>query len=238
MTVLCVGCGQSLPERAARGRPARYHGPACRQRARRTRLDLDPGRAALLAVAERAEHAAIALRRAVTTGQDHDAATAELIATATALADRPNATPPQPNPVTDTAAPPRPSVPEPHPQPAGPAQQPSSSVTKKVTKQAANQHPNQPRRPQPIDPDTVRLQRSTDYDLTGTWQVLAGPTDHPITVGTVRRTGLSKQWEARTPALLTISGGPWHTRQDALIHLVLNHQQAATSPHRTARRPR
>jgi hypothetical protein len=29
------------------------------------------------------------------------------------------------------------------------------------------------------DPDTVRLGRSTDYDITGTWQVVAGPTDDP-----------------------------------------------------------
>jgi hypothetical protein len=37
-------------------------------------------------VAQRAEHAAVALRRAVTTGHDYDAATAELLAAATALA--------------------------------------------------------------------------------------------------------------------------------------------------------
>jgi len=40
-----------------------------------------------------AEHAAVALRRAVTTGQDHDAAAAELgLAAATALATPPHAT--------------------------------------------------------------------------------------------------------------------------------------------------
>jgi hypothetical protein len=50
--------------------------------------------------AQRAEHAAIALRRAVTTGQDHDAAAAELLAAATALTtlyDHPNRTPPSPS---------------------------------------------------------------------------------------------------------------------------------------------
>lgn len=40
----------------------------------------------MLAVAERAEYAAVALRRAVTIGQDHDAAVAELLAAAAALA--------------------------------------------------------------------------------------------------------------------------------------------------------
>jgi hypothetical protein len=40
-------------------------------------------------------------------------------------------------------------------------------------------------------------------------------------------TGLGKQREARTPARVAISGGPWRTRQDALVHLVLSHQQVA-----------
>jgi len=69
----------------ARGRPARYHGPACRQRARRARLGVDPERARLLTVAQRAEHAALALRRAVTTDQGHQAAVAQLLAAAEAL---------------------------------------------------------------------------------------------------------------------------------------------------------
>jgi hypothetical protein len=30
--------------------------------------------------------------------------------------------------------------------------------------------------------------------------------------------------EAQTPALVTISGGPWPTRRDALVHLVLDYQ--------------
>lgn len=34
----CSGCGEPLPPPSPRGRPARYHGPACRQRAHRARL--------------------------------------------------------------------------------------------------------------------------------------------------------------------------------------------------------
>jgi len=241
MTVLCVGCGRSLPERKARGRPARYHGPACRQRARRARLGVDLGRAELLAVAERAERAALALRRALTAGMDHDEATAELLAAAATLAtlrNGDNEEPPFPEQasttrdhplttsVTDTAVQLRPA--------AGPAQRSSEHVTKPVTKQTARQHPKQQRR-QPIDPDTVRLERSTDYDITGTWQVMAGQTDDPILIGFVHRSSLSKKWEARTPVLVAISGGPWRTRQDALVHLVLEHQ--ATVSRSSRRRP-
>lgn len=34
----CRGCGEPLPPSSPRGRPAQYHGPACRQRAHRARL--------------------------------------------------------------------------------------------------------------------------------------------------------------------------------------------------------
>jgi hypothetical protein len=42
-------------------------------------------------------------------------------------------------------------------------------------------------------------------------------------------------WEVRTSAQIAISAGPWRTRQDALVHLVLDHQQATAS--RSNRRP-
>jgi len=48
--------------------------------------------------------------------------------------------------------------------------------------------------------------------------------------GSVRCTGPGKQWQALTPARVAISGGPWRTRQDALIQLVLDHQQTGRQP--------
>jgi hypothetical protein len=244
MPGLCIGCGRSLPERQARGRPAHYHGPACRQRARRARLGTDPGRVELLAVAEQAEHAAIALRRALTTGQDHDAAVTELLAAAATLAtmrDHNNEDPPSPEQasttqdgpitksVTATATQPRPAAPAPEPRcpPASPTRRSGERVTKPSHEKEARQN-EQERRPQPIDPNTVRLERSADYDITGTWRAIAGPADDPTLVGFVRRNGLSKKWEARTPVLAAVSGGPWRTRQDALVHLVLDHQATAS----------
>jgi hypothetical protein len=75
MRVVCGGCGGLLPERSgSRWRPARYHGAACRQRARRARMATEPGPVELLAVAERTERAAGALRRAVTVSGDIRAA--------------------------------------------------------------------------------------------------------------------------------------------------------------------
>jgi hypothetical protein len=227
---------------------ARYHGPACRQRARRARLAVDPDRAQLLALAQRAEHAALALRRAVTTGQDHDAAVAEWLAAADALAATLSdgahdestpvngATTPQDSPVTKsvTETVPCPAAPEPAQHSTGSAQRSGNPATNQA---ARRRHTTQQQRPQPIDPDTVRLERSGDYDLTGTWHVVAGPANDPIPVGFVRRNDLGKRWQARTPALVAISGGPWRTRQDAVLHLVQHHQQATASRSRR-RQPR
>jgi hypothetical protein len=53
---------------------------------------------------------------------------------------------------------------------------------------------------------------------------MAGPADAAILVGFVHRNGLDNKWQAQTPAMIAISGGPWRTRQGALIHLVLHHQ--------------
>ena len=252
MTLLCVGCGRPLPVGRARGRPARYHGPACRQRARRARLGVDPGRAQLLAVAQRAEHAALALRRAVTLGEDHDAAVAEWLAAADALATTlrgdangeptclSGAATPQDRPVTKsvTDIAPCPAAPEADQLSTGPAGRSGEFVTEQVRQQPAGRRPKRERRPSPIDADTVRLERSADYDVTGTWRVMAGAGDAPVLVGFVHREGLGRRWAARTPAMVAIGGGPWRTRQDALVQLVLHHQQATSASRPSRRRPR
>jgi hypothetical protein len=186
-------------------------------------------------------------------GQDQESAAAELLAAASAFAalregtsqephshEEPSAAESSPvtKPVTEPATEPR--VAEAGEPPAGHDQRAGESVTKKVTKPSARRHTERASRPKPkpIDPDTVRLERSADYDVTGTWRVLAGPADDPMLVGFVRNSGRGKHWEARTPSLITVSGGPWRTRQDALVHLVFNHQQAAAARRPGKRRPR
>lgn len=66
---ICAGCGEMLPRPTGRGRPATYHGAACRQRARRARLAADPARTSLLALLDRAGRAVADARRAVTSGR-------------------------------------------------------------------------------------------------------------------------------------------------------------------------
>src|SRR5947199_8491666 len=80
--LVCAGCGKVLPRPDGRGRPATYHGPACRQRARRARLVSEPGRADLLALLDRAGRAIASARRAALSGEDPGAALAELTAVA------------------------------------------------------------------------------------------------------------------------------------------------------------
>jgi hypothetical protein len=62
-----------------------YHGPACRQRARRARLAAEPTRADLLSLLDQAGRAVAAARRAAISGADARAALVEL-ATAAELA--------------------------------------------------------------------------------------------------------------------------------------------------------
>jgi hypothetical protein len=63
--MICAGCGQELPVRGTRGRPARFHNAACRQRAHRAR-QASRHHEVLAAIAE-LEAAASELRRTVLT---------------------------------------------------------------------------------------------------------------------------------------------------------------------------
>ena len=244
MTVDCLGCGQPLPDRASRGRPARYHGPACRQRARRARIAADPDRTELLTVAKHAEQAALALRWAAASGHDPRAAVDELLAAIAPLAaprDNADVTSPTMDHACPTAEPVTKSVTEKSvtpPRPVEPLSEPtqgrtsrpsniSEGVAKKVTKSPAKRARRQARATGPIDVDTVRLERGADYDTSGTWRVVAGAHDDPIVIGFLRRHGLSKKWQANTASWITVSGGPWRTRQDALVQLLLHHERRA-----------
>src|SRR5271168_2159105 len=64
----CAGCGTALPTRPRRGRPARYHGPACRQRAHRARVAFDGGEH--LALIEAMDTALGAVRRQLLLGRE------------------------------------------------------------------------------------------------------------------------------------------------------------------------
>jgi hypothetical protein len=70
-----------------------------------------------------------------------------------------------------------------------------------------------------VDVDTVRIERGEDFEVQGTYRVLAGDS---ILLGYLGR-NQRRRWEARTATTaLPVPGGPWHTRHDALIGLLLN----------------
>jgi hypothetical protein len=90
--------------------------------------------------------------------------------------------------------------------------------------------PRPVRRGEEVDADSVRLLRAADFEVTGSYRVLAGPESDPILVGHVMpQAQLSgkKVWCALTADFVPVrmasrSAG---TRQDALITLLF-HQQS------------
>lgn len=213
----CTGCGQPLAVEAKRGRPARYHNAACRQRARRARVATQHGDV-LAAVAE-IEAAAAEVRHAVLTDGDTDQAARQLTSAAAELAQLVTSAPASATPAATQETPPTPAV------------------TKPVTQDAARA--SRAKRPvwiASLDLDTVRLERSSDPTRAG-WRVLAGAEDAPVLVGflepmlsvTGRR---SSRWEAQTASLTRVHGGPWRNRTEALARLVDDYQRAAARPRR------
>lgn len=84
--MLCAGCGKPIGAGSGRGRPARYHDAACRQRARRARLATDH-HATLGALAD-LETAVSAVRHAVLAGHDPTEGYRHILAATAALADQ------------------------------------------------------------------------------------------------------------------------------------------------------
>lgn len=82
----CKGCGKPLPPPSPRGRPARYHGPACRQKAHRARLRaqaIDQDWAAL----DEVDVAIADVRRLMATGRDPRPPLAHLLTAALRIAN-------------------------------------------------------------------------------------------------------------------------------------------------------
>lgn len=91
-------------------------------------------------------------------------------------------------------------------------------VTESVTKPAASQVRPATRRDL-IDIDTVHVERGENFEISGTYRVLAGDS---LLLGYLER-DRRRRWQARTASTaVTVPGGPWRTRQEALVGLLLN----------------
>jgi hypothetical protein len=152
---------------------------------------------------DRAGRAVAGARRAVTSGEDARAALAELAAVAE-LAQVAQA--------TDVAATSRVEV------EARSAHATEPTVTESVTESFVPE--TRPvTREDLIDVDTVRVERGKDFEISGAYRVQAADSILLGYLGRDRR----RRWEARTAATsLAVPGGPWRTRQDALVGLLLN----------------
>ncbi|MFC5099943.1 hypothetical protein [Kibdelosporangium philippinense] len=213
MPVLCEGCGGALPARAGTaGRPATYHGATCRQRARRARLAAEPDRAALLARLDDVGQALSAARHAVTANQDARAALEQLRALVIAVTPERSALAPGSH---------------------------TSTVTKHVTESTdcdviIDPSPRAVTPADKVDPNTVKVLRSPDFEVSGSYHALATVQGETVLLGILRRSDRTG-WVALTPLLIAVSGGPWRTRQDALVQLILNHDLARTNARERAR---
>jgi hypothetical protein len=101
--------------------------------------------------------------------------------------------------------------------------------TEPVTKKPASAHRRAAQRVVPIDADSVRVERGLEP---GNWRVLADDGAGPVEVGYLQSvpslSGRTRHWRALTAqTLLPVQGGPWKTRQDALVHLVDDHLRRA-----------
>lgn len=98
------------------------------------------------------------------------------------------------------------------------AQGQESAVTKSITEWVAPEA-RPVTREDVIDVETVRVERGKDFEILGTYRVLAGDS---ILLGYLGR-DRHRRWAARTAAAaLTVPGGPWKTRQNALLGLLLD----------------
>jgi hypothetical protein len=202
-----------------------YHGATCRQRARRARLAVAPDRVAVLAGLDQVGHALVAARLAVTLGQNPHALLEQLKVAVTALLSsggEPTNTHPDQGAVTEsvTLAIESPdAVAGPVASSAEPTMSPQTELFRAVT--TADK----------IDPESVRVVRGPDFEFSGSYQVLASMGNDVVLIGILRRSGRSA-WQALTPLFIAVSGGPWRTRQDALVQLLLNHDLARRATRR------
>ncbi|MFD2422393.1 hypothetical protein [Amycolatopsis pigmentata] len=85
-------------------------------------------------------------------------------------------------------------------------------------------------RGEPVNHNSVHLERASDYKWSGAWRVVTIEDKEPILVGYLspksarsnRQT--AKKWYAITASEVDVPGGPWKTRKEALLHLLSQHQ--------------
>lgn len=230
--MVCAGCGQELPPGGGRGRPARFHNSACRVRAHRARKA--SRHAAVLAGLDEVETAVVELRRTVLAGAPAGDAFARLTdATRRLLVPGLDLSSGAHEPIVTKRVTERVGC-----GPAEPGPEPGSTVettleprTRRKTRDTTAGRQRSEFAPvrtvEPVDPDTVRLER--DPAAPG-WRVLAGLAIDPgtvVRVGTVEHA--RRGWRALNASLAEVSGGPWRTRTDAVVQLLMQHERAATA---------
>jgi hypothetical protein len=205
--MLCQGCGLELPARSGPGRPARYHGPRCRQSAHRARVASEHGE--LLGALEALARDIGTARQAVLAGAAVPVGVRERIgATAAVIAGPPGE--------RATVEPDAPAEQEHAEQPV------TEPVTKSPESRTAVAEPAAPRRTgrrrARIDPNTARVGKRTDDHR---YPVVAGPSGKPFAFGLLEPVwggnGRVKAWRGKLDGMPV--NGTWPSRDKAAVEL-------------------
>lgn len=210
--MLCAGCGEPMTTGSKRGRPARYHGATCRQRARRTRLTTHHD--AALSTLASLETAVSELRHAILTNKDTTEAHSRITAAAAELAEQLQPVHHSPtSPAADKPVTKYVTIP-----------QTASAPDSAIAPGQAVAHPTKSSVPEPSEPSTAdaactKVVKTVDMQdsIGAAWTLVQHDSDtdasiwhvchHGHTIGTVRRSyDLStnaRGWEARSPTTTT-----------------------------------
>lgn len=160
--MICTGCGLELPAKRGSGRKLYYHGPTCRQRARRARM-VDT-HAELLAMLDHVDTVTAELRHAILAGIEIPGDVIGQLRAVVTAAEQDRS----------------PAVVTPTPVPASAVNDPNIEDVVDSSPEPAAQEPEPSAASAELDLDSVRKVRDPEM---GSYTILAGPADDPVVLG-------------------------------------------------------
>ncbi|GAA2806690.1 hypothetical protein [Saccharopolyspora taberi] len=180
---------------------------------------------------ERADVATVAVRRALSSGTNPQQAIQDLLTAVTDLAEAHGIAAPVPAEQAADAGATEPDVTESVTElvPGNDRNVPAEGEQQETTAEVDSLPPTR-QLPRPIghsetvDLDTVRMERTSDFEQTRRWIFLCGAGENERLIGYLDSDGTkTKKWQALGPMLTRFSGGPCRTRQEALLRLLDPH---------------
>ncbi|WP_184728476.1 hypothetical protein [Saccharopolyspora phatthalungensis] len=173
----------------------------------------------------------VAVRRTLSAGADPQQAIQDLLTAVTELAEAHGIATPTPAEHASIEGSTEPDVTEIVTEPvsgndlSNPAETEQEETTAETTDlPESRQLPRPIGRTETVDLDTVRMERSSDFEQTRRWIVLCRAGENERLIGYLDSDGTkTKKWQALGPMLTRVSGVPCRTRQEALLRLLDPH---------------